>query len=402
MDKLIYHLWLTLLLGVKNIDLDLLINAFGSAEEVYRKTKGELVSVGGLKQDTIERILSNKSLDEAKRELERCHKAGVGVIPSYSEKFPVRLLNIYCPPHILYVKGDLGNIDEELCISVVGTRSCSEYGIAAAEYFGSELAKTGVTVISGGARGIDTAALKGAYESYGRTIAVMGCGADIVYPTENKRFFGAISKNGAVISEYPMGTPPAKMNFPTRNRIISGLSQGVLIVEAPRTSGALITARHALEQGRDVFVVPGRITSKFCEGSNALIKEGAYLVTEAYDIVSQYRYFIPVMRENLTRRISEYKSDPDEKPAPKTEVRVSKEEVKKAVLEDGKKQNNIDLDKYEESERDVLSMLCESDMTLDEMLSRSEASSSQLAAALIKLEMEGIILKKLDKRYSII
>ncbi|MBR2743239.1 MAG: DNA-processing protein DprA [Clostridia bacterium] len=404
MDKLVYHLWLTLLLGVKSIELDLLLNAFGSAEEVYRKKRGELLSLGGLKSDTVERIIKNRDLDDAMDELYRCKKLGVKIIPSYSEKFPVRLLNIYCPPHILYVKGNLGNIDEELCISVVGTRSCSRYGLDSARFFGQGLAGLGVTVVSGGARGIDTAALKGAHRAYGRTIAVMGCGVDVVYPRENRDFFRAIATDGAVISEFPLGTPPAGANFPIRNRIISGLSQGVLVVEAPKKSGALITARNALEQGRDIFVVPGEIASEYCEGSNELIKEGAYLVTDARDIVGQYRYFIPVMRDNLNRRLrgEEFADDEETAPVPKKEVSVSKEEAKKAVLKEEEPKKSVDTDKYEGAEKEVLTLLIEGDMTADEMLAHVSVSSSELNTALITLEMEGIILKKLDKRYSII
>ncbi len=402
MDKLIYHMWLTLLLGAKSIELDLLLNAFGSAEEVYRKTKGELISLGGLKPETVNLIIRSRSLDDAKKEIENCRRLGVRLVTSYDEDFPVRLLNIYCPPHILYVRGELGNIDEELCISVVGTRNCSEYGVGAARFFGQGLAGLGVTVVSGGARGIDTAALRGANEAYGRTIAVMGCGVNVVYPPENKGFFKEIEKNGAIISEFPLSTSPLPGNFPIRNRIISGLSQGVLVVEAPEKSGALITARNALEQGRDIYVVPGRITSRRSEGSNNLIKEGAYLVTNADDIVRQYRYFIPVMRENLKRRLMEYEREPRENAEPKTEERVSKEEVRKAVLSEEPPKKTVPLEKYEGAERDVLSLLTQSDMTPDEMLVNLNISAPELNTALITLEMEGIISKKIDKRYSII
>lgn len=404
MEKLLYHLWLTLLLGVKNIELDLLLNAFDSAADVYNAARNELREVEGLKSDTVEIILKNKSLEKAREELTECRRLGIKLIPSYSEKFPIRLLNIYCPPHILYVKGDIGNIDEELCIAVIGTRDCSEYGVTVGKALGQDLASYGVTVVSGGARGIDTASLSGASDALGRTIAVLGCGVDVVYPPENRRLFKNIEENGALISEYPLHLKPLPHHFPQRNRIISGLCQGVVVLEAPKRSGSLITARYALEQGRDVYAVPGNITSPLSAGSNALIKAGAYPVTNARDIMSQYKYFVPVMYENLKNRFEEERVLEEDIITPrKTAKSLSKEQVKKSLsYSEPKNINDIDFDKYDGLQREVLKLLAKQDMNTDELLSRLNISAGDLNSTLITLEMMNVIIKKLDKRYSII
>jgi DNA processing protein len=203
------------------------------------------------------------------------------------ELYPQLLKEIYDPPPVLYLQGDVAALNRQPAIAVVGSRRCSTYGRNATEMLASELATRGVTIISGLARGIDTAAHKAALTAKGKTVAVLGNGLDQVYPRENKDLAAEITNNGAVISELPLGAPPLPQNFPFRNRIISGLCLGVLIVEAAERSGSLITARMALEQGRDVFAVPGNITSGNSFGPNYLIKDGAKLVQSWRDIVEE-------------------------------------------------------------------------------------------------------------------
>jgi len=417
MERLLYHLWINLLLGPKSEQLDILLNAFESAVEVYNAQRNDLRKVEGIKAYTIDRIMKNKSLDAAKAEILACRRMGVNILPSYSEKFPKRLLNIHCPPHILYVKGDIGDIDEELCISIVGTRKCTRYGAQVGRHIANGLAKNGVTVVSGGAKGVDTAAINGALDAYGRTIVVLGSGIDVIYPSENRRLFDEVSKNGAVITEYPTGTRPLPNHFPQRNRIISGLSQGTLIIEAPKGSGSLITANYALEQGRDVFAVPGDITQSNNEGSNELIKAGAYPVTDAKDILSQYEYFAPVMYENLKNRLekeinrgTQYENNAS-KPEGKHRdvVSVSKEELKRALkIEDAKPERDVkktspdkDDSRYDELQKQIISLLRTQNMNVDELMVHLDKSVSEVNSALIALEMMGDIIKNVDKRYSI-
>ena len=220
------------------------------------------------------------------KEIGLIKKYDVEVITIDEDQYPKNLKHIYNPPRVLYVKGKL--IPEDYySIGIVGSRKASFYGQQNAERLGSELAQKGFTVISGMARGIDTYAHKGALKAKGRTIAVLGSGINVVYPPENKTLMDEISRNGAVISEFPIDTRPNRQNFPMRNRIISGLSMGVLVIEAARKSGALITASFALEQGREVFSLPGRVDMSTSRGTLGLIKEGAKLVESVDDILEE-------------------------------------------------------------------------------------------------------------------
>ena len=200
--------------------------------------------------------------------------------------YPPNLKNIYDAPPVVYLRGEISDADEN-AVAIVGSRKATPYGLKVAEKLAGELSALGITIVSGMARGIDSAAHKGAISAGGRTIAVLGCGVDIVYPCENRQLMNKIIFNGGVLSEYPPGEPPQKLNFPARNRIISGLSKGVIIVEAGQISGALITADFALEQGREVFAVPGNIDSYYSQGTNKLIKQGAKLVGCIDDILEE-------------------------------------------------------------------------------------------------------------------
>jgi DNA processing protein len=207
--------------------------------------------------------------------------------------YPARLTNIPDPPLVLYIRGRLPALDEEAAVAVVGTRSCTPYGLKAAERIGYELARHGCLVVSGLARGIDSAAAKGTLRAGGRVVGVVGSGLDIVYPPENKKLFDDVAAVGAIVSEYPPGSPAAPRHIPQRNTVMSGLSVGVTVIEAPEKSGALITATHALEQGRDVFAIPGNVDSPACKGSNNLLREGAVLVTTGREIAEEYAALFP-------------------------------------------------------------------------------------------------------------
>ncbi len=264
-----------------------LLERFGSAENVFHAARGELESLR-LKAETIESILKREFHEKAAQEYEAVKNSGADVLILDDGSYPFLLREIADPPITLYVKGDWQACFEAPCIGVVGSRRCSTYGENASEMLARDLAANGVCVVSGLARGIDTAAHRGAMRGRGRTIAVLGTGINQVYPKENARLVDEIvASGGAVVSQFPLETPPLKENFPYRNRIISGLSYGVLLVEASERSGSLITARLATEQDRDVFAVPGNITSKNSFGTNYLIKSGAKLVQQWQDVVSE-------------------------------------------------------------------------------------------------------------------
>lgn len=264
-----------------------LLERFGSADAVFQARRTELESLR-LKPETIESIMKREFEEKAGQEFERVKKLGGDILILDDGSYPALLREIADPPITLYVRGNWQGCLDQPCVAVIGSRNCSTYGKNASEMLARELAVRGVTIVSGLARGIDTAAHLGAIAGGGRTVAVLGTGIDGAYPRENTRLVEQIcEKGGAVVSQFPLGTPPLKDNFPYRNRIISGLSLGVLIVEASERSGSLITARLAMEQNREVMAVPGNITSSNSYGTNYLIKAGAKLVQQWQDVVAE-------------------------------------------------------------------------------------------------------------------
>lgn len=265
-----------------------LLERFGSAESVFAATRPELEGLR-LKPEAVESIMARDLFERAGLEIERTRSMGADILLLDDGVYPALLREIFDPPITLYVKGEWAVCLEQPCVAIVGSRRSSTYGQNAALMLARELASRGVTIISGLARGIDAAAHRGALEASGRTVAVMGTGLDEVYPRDHRKLAEEIlEKGGALVSEFPLETPPAPQNFPYRNRVISGLSLGVLIVEAAENSGSLITARLALEQSREVFAVPGNITSRNSFGTNYLIKgAGAKLVQQWQDIASE-------------------------------------------------------------------------------------------------------------------
>jgi len=270
---------------VGNVGFNNLVGTFGSPRAVFDASISSLKTIPRITQKTASDIKSFDKWVTIEKEIELAHKLNVSIITSDSTFYPQMLLNIYDFPPILYVRGTL--TDKDINIAVVGSRRASTYGRFTTERLCRELAMNGVTVVSGMARGIDSAAHTGALAGKGRTIAVLGSGMDVIYPPENRKLFEKIAENGAVITEFPFSTQPLAPNFPVRNRIISGISLGVVVVEASEKSGSLITARVALEQGRDVFAVPGSIDSPGTKGTHRLIREGAKLVENTDDILEE-------------------------------------------------------------------------------------------------------------------
>jgi DNA processing protein len=280
-----YWIGLKAVAGIGNVTFRRLLERFESPQETLSAAPSELASVKGVTPSVIDAIGSGAWQGFAEDECRRFRSSGARLILYTSADYPKSLFEIPDPPPFLYVRGELRS--REPAIAVVGSRRCSSYGALTTGRLAEGLAQHGVAVISGMARGVDTAAHKGALAADGRTVGVLGCGIDKVYPPENRKLFEEVAEKGALVSEFPMGSLPLAENFPRRNRIISGLSRGVLVVEAAENSGSLITAQYALEHGRDVFAVPGNITFASCKGSNRLIKQGAKLVDCVEDILEE-------------------------------------------------------------------------------------------------------------------
>ncbi|MBN1457278.1 MAG: DNA-processing protein DprA [Sedimentisphaerales bacterium] len=261
-----------------------LVKHFGSIDSALGASAEQLTKIDRIGAKTAEAIVQSRETFDVSAELGLAEKLGVWIMNIEDDRYPPALRHIYDPPPVLYVKGTITRGDN-LAFGIVGSRSCSTYGLEQASRFANLLANSGFTIVSGMARGIDTAAHRGALASGGRTIAVQGCGLAEVYPPESKDLFERISRNGAIISELPLSFVPESKNFPARNRIIAGLSMAVMVVEAAHRSGALITAQAALDNGREVMALPGRIDSPLTAGTHELLKQGAKLVTCVEDVM---------------------------------------------------------------------------------------------------------------------
>lgn len=292
MDSRQAYILLNMMQGVGPVTVRVLATALGSVEAILKADRAELGAVEGVGADKVRRILDQRDALDPDKEESSAMALGATLVTPVDPDYPRRLLQIYDPPLALYVQGSLQARDEH-GVAIVGSRRTSHYGMETAERLAFQLAENGVTVISGLARGIDTAAHRGALKAKGRTVAVLGGGLDCLFPPENAGLAGQISLQGCVISEYPMGRQPDKTTFPVRNRIVSGLSLGVTVVECDVASGAMITARQAMEQGRTVFAVPGRIDSFGARGPHRLIKDGACLVQGVEDILNELGCLIP-------------------------------------------------------------------------------------------------------------
>ena len=282
-EEELHWLALTLIPGLGTRMAGKLLDRFRTPQAVFRASASELASagVGGA---VAQSISSGCSFDDALDQQHKMAERGATVVVRNDPRYPALLREIFDPPVLLFARGRL-ELLQPFHFGVVGTRRPTPYGLAVAERLGADLARAGLTIVSGMARGIDTAAHKGALAAGGDTIAVLGCGVDIIYPSENRKMAADLAAKGLIISEFAMGSTAFPQNFPIRNRIISGMSAGVLVVEGAQYSGSAITAKLALDQGREVFAVPGNITSKLSWGPNLLIKQGAKLVQDWNDVI---------------------------------------------------------------------------------------------------------------------
>ena len=391
MAALKYWVWLTTLPGLGQRTKLQLLEHFASPEEIYFAPEEELLLAEGVTKAQCA-LLADKSLDRAEKVLEDCAKDGQFLLTMDDAAYPARLRNIYDPPLLLYGKGSLPLFDEEVAVTVVGTRSCTPYGVKAASELGYELAKQGALLVSGMAKGIDGEALRGALRAGGFTAAVLGGGADVVYPAANRRLYEDIAATGVILSEYPPGTEPRGEHFPVRNRLLSALSVATLVVEAPERSGALITAATALEQGREVFAVPGPFDAPMSRGCNGLIREGAGLVCEAWDVLSFYESRYP-----HKLRLLRAKLPPLPKGAPETESGEPAKSVEEAppapalpVLDISQDPGGLTDDQIA-----VLSVLHTDIPTLtDDAAILADLPVRRVLSALTVLEIDGYVCRK--------
>lgn len=337
-----------------------LLDTFDSISEFWCRPATEVkMLMGSLGEKRLEALLKAREKFDLEKTMAALNKAGARVITLLDDEYPAELKTIFDPPPVLYYRGDFQAADQ-LAVAIVGARRATPYGREVASKFAGELARAGITVVSGLARGVDSAAHRGALAGKGRTLAVLGCGLDVTYPPENRRLYDEIASQGVVLSEFPLGTPPEARNFPRRNRIISGLSRAVLVVEAAVTSGSLITADFALEQGREVFAVPGPITSSQSIGTNNLIRQGARLVQKVADIIEELGWVSKPTKEE---------------PSSLPELTAAEERVYACFVEGT------------------------GSIHIDELVCRSKLTVHEVTAILMMLELKGLVRQLAGKMF---
>ena len=396
-----------------------LLQHFQDPEEVYFADGGAYDLVEGLTPEARE-ALQDKILVPAEQTLEICRREKIHLLTYRDAAYPTRLKNIADPPVLLYYKGTLPDMDSSPVIGVVGTRKASAYGLTTAKRMGYQIGKCGGIVVSGMAYGIDSMAMSGALTAGAAVVGVLGCGADIVYPPSNRALFRDTEEYGCILSEFAPGVPPIHYHFPKRNRIIAGLSCGVLVVEAPEKSGALITARQALDQGRDVFVVPGNIDVPSFAGSNQLLRDGAIAVFSGWDAVSEYAALFPDKIRKDTAPVSQT-AYPDEvlqaaqpeKTTEKVAQRVCLPKKKEAMPEKCHKKVidkpdsspyidvNDTLPQLSAEEAAVVTALKGGERLVDDIIAETGMTTGKLLAALTMLEVKGLLRRLPGKRVSI-
>jgi len=359
-------LWLSCLTHLSSSKIYELYKMFDSIENIYNLSEHSMRMTGFLTNNDINK-LTDKSADGLEEIYEKLNRDNIKVVTIDSPEYPESLTNLSDPPCVLYIKGRFIDLNRYASISVVGSRRPTQYGAYSAEFISREVAKDGYIIISGLADGIDSFAHSGALEADMPTVAVLGCGIDTVYPASNTNLASKILKDGMIISEYPPGTPPAKHRFPERNRIIAALSLATVVIEANEGSGSLITSKFAMELGRDVFALPGNITSPRSKGTNCLIRDGAYIVTEPQDISSVYN--------------SRYKDFLFKKDVYNIEENVSQHNDTNKIFDE----NDISLQ--------ILSLLETGNKDFDTLCQELSLSCAELSAIMLGLEISGKVIQ---------
>lgn len=339
--------------GIGSVTFRRLLERFDTPESALEASPAQLAGVKGVTASIVEQIKGGAWRRFAEDECRRLESSGARLVVYTSSDYPKALFQIPDPPPFIYVKGNL--FPGDVSLAVVGSRRATSYGLMTTGKLAEELASHGVCIVSGLARGVDTAAHKGALQAGGRTIGVLGCGIDRIYPPENRKLFEEMAQKGCLVSEYPLGTMPLAENFPRRNRIISGLCCGVLVIEAAENSGSLITAQYALEHGRDVFAVPGNISFATSRGCNRLIKQGAKLVDCVDDILEE----LPG-RERLVR------DEPLFQPPPRSFALSPREAA-------------------------IYELLIRSPLHIDDIIAQTELTAGEVSSMLLHLELKGAV-----------
>ncbi len=401
MSGIKYWLWLRNLQGLNNRACLRLWTHFSSPEHIYYADIEEYAQIPQLTKAQI-RALEDKSLDRAEQIMEDCARLDIRVITIADAEYPDRLRAIEDAPCLLYVKGSWPDFDSEAAVAVIGSRNSTPYGIRVGQALGYELSKGGAYIVSGLAARGDAAGHFGALLAGKKTAAVLGCGVDVVYPAENKRLYADIESDGVLISEYPPGTRPVGTHFLERNRIISGLSVAVIVVEAKMHSGTQNTVRHAIEQGRDVYAVPGPVDSAYSEGTNRMIQEGAGVVTRAWDVLEELERWFPDKIEAklfelppILQRAEKPKSTAAAKEtvAEKTEKQIdNRNEIEYIEIENAK-------DRFTDDQIRILLTLSNQPMIVDDIAETTQIPVRRVLSALTMLEIDGLVKQESGNRY---
>lgn len=407
---LIHWLWFATRSGLSDRAKLELLSRFADPEQIYFAGDGDFSGMEGLTGEGRD-SLNDKSLSGAQEILDRCLAADIRILTWQDAAYPERLKNIPDPPFVLYYRGTLPDFDREAVIGVVGTRKASAYGLGIAKRMGYQIGACGGVVVSGAAFGIDSMAMSGALTAGGCVVGVLGCGADVVYPASSRGLYADLERYGCILTEYPPGTPPVGYHFPRRNRIISGLSCGVLVVEAPVGSGALITARHAADQGRDVFVVPANIDVDSGAGSNALLRDGAIAAACGWDVVGEYAALFPdrLRPAGQNARLQVYPDEVDRlagRPA-RSRAKVAEKGIKpekpprkkqpdpEKAIDIPEHEPYIDLIQKEISmtpdEKTIVELLSRGKMLVDDLIDGSDLAAGAILASLTLLEVKGVV-----------
>lgn len=374
MENVLYWIWLTSKPLISPQKITSLLEHFNTIEGIYQaKTYYNIPNIGEKEADA----LRNKSLQQAKRIKAETDAMGANIITFDDTRYPKGLRNIIPPPYILYVMGDIESLNNVLAIAVVGTRRYSDYGKIVTMRFAGSLAKSGVTIVTGLAVGADGAAARAALREGGRVVGVLGSGLDVMYPPENTDLIKTVAQKGVLISEYPPSTEAYKWHFPERNRIIAGLASGVLVTEAPKRSGSLITARIAMEAGRDVFAIPANVTENNSMGCNRIIQQGAKPVMSAEDILVEYPYAV---RQTVK---------PKTQNKPKKEDKPDKNDISSKFAD------------LKDDDKRIVSVLMREDRHIDELSRELGINAGELNVKLTLLEMKGAIKKLAGGIYKI-
>lgn len=389
-----YWLWLQNLYGMKNQSCLRLLDHFGTPEAVYYADAEEYRHVKGLPKQCL-RALEDKRFDRAEEILEACARLGIRIITLFDAEYPDRLRAIPDAPCVLYVKGTFPDFDNEAAIAMIGTRKATGYGYRIGESLSYELAKGGAYIVSGLAAGGDAIAHRGALLAGAQTAAVLGCGIDVIYPAENRGLYEDILASGVLISEYPPGAEPKGHHFLERNRIISGLSMAVVVVEAGLHSGTMNTVRHALEQGRDVYAVPGPVDAECSMGCNLLIQEGAKAVTRAWDVLEDLQFLFPnIIRTDIfpiPPSIGQYQEKAEKgakKEAPQPVQELQQKET--ITLSEGR---------FTDDQIQILSNLSDHPLHVDDIAETVQIPIRRVLSALTVLEIEHLVKQESGNRY---